>query len=77
MSAPINLLEDLKPGKSFRIRYDNKNNVNNRVIHIRAIVDDEMIVFRQWSRRRQRWIYAIEHLYYFELINTGVLQRRQ
>ena len=42
------------------------NNVNNRVVHIRAIVDDEQVVLRQWSMQKQRWIYQVEDMVYFE-----------
>jgi hypothetical protein len=49
----------IKVGDSFKIDYGPKNS-NNKVIHIRALVDDEYYVFRWWSKRRQRWIYDIE-----------------
>ena len=69
----INIQDDSKEGKSFRIFYG-KDNVNNRIVHIRAIVDDEMIVFRWWSRQKQGWIYEVQHLYFFELRNDGRLR---
>ena len=71
----INIPEDLTVGKSFKIHYG-EGNINNRVIHIRAIVDDDKVVFRWWSKGRQSWIYEVEHLEYFVLRNYGVLQPR-
>jgi len=63
-----NSLKDLlQPGKKLRIFY-NENNINNRIVHIRAVVDDEYIVFKTWSQRQQRWSYQIESDYYFQLL---------
>lgn len=32
------------------------------VYHVRAIVDDEYVVYRCWSPRRG-WMYNVEHIY--------------
>jgi len=60
----------VNPGEKYKIFY-NKNNINNKVIHIRAIVDDYQIICRHWSRYKQRWIYTIENEYYFYLLNES------
>lgn len=54
------------PGDSVRFFYS-EGNPNNRLIHIRSIVDGEWIVFRVWSRRKRMWRYQVEHWYYFEV----------
>jgi len=69
----IKIPDDLQPGNSFRIYY-NEGNPNNCIIHIRGIVDD-MIVFRWYNRHKRRWMYAIESQYFFETRNDGVLRR--
>lgn len=53
-------------GDSFRLFY-NAGNMHNRVIHVRAIVDDEYIVLRYWSKRRGYWIYQLEDVIFFHV----------
>ena len=62
----INIPDWLQPGISFREFYG-ENNPNTRRVHIRAIVDEEYIVFRVWSWRKGRWYYYTEHCSYFTL----------
>lgn len=50
-------------GQSWKIFF-NKDNPNNKLIHIRGIVDDE-IVFRSWSTRKQYWFYYVESILFF------------
>ena len=57
----------LKVGKKYKIDYG-KNNSNNKVIHIRAFVDDEYVVYRYWSRRKNRYYYLVEWFYGLYLI---------
>lgn len=67
----------LEPGKTLRIFY-NKGNVNNKLIHIRAVVDGYTIVFRWWSRKRRNWVYEVEDYYYFYIrFNDGVLREEK
>ena len=54
----------IEAGKSYRIFF-NPDNINNKKIHIRAIIDDTQIVYKYWSRSRG-WVYQMEHKYYFE-----------
>lgn len=61
------LLELLQVGKTLRIDFG-KDNPNNEVIHIRAIVDDDQVVFKTWNKHRQRWSYCVKWMYYFELL---------
>lgn len=48
--------------------------------HIRAIIDGDQVVYRRWSKRKQRWVYGCDPLYVFWLyIQNGmwvVLTRR-
>jgi hypothetical protein len=54
----------VKPGVSFRVFYG-EGNVNNKKLHIRAVVDDDYVVLRKWSKSKQRWFYLVEDCYYF------------
>ena len=62
----MTLDEMLQPGISLRIYYY-PGNINNTRLHIRAVVDDDWFVYREWWRSKQRWHYAIEHRYFFEM----------
>jgi hypothetical protein len=57
--------EMLQPGQKIRVFYG-EGNINNEIRHIRAIVDDDFIVYRVWSKRKG-WMYRISHKYDFEL----------
>lgn len=56
------LPELLTTGTKLRLYY-NPGNINNRIMHIRARVDDNYIVSRTWARGR--WSYEINHVYFF------------
>lgn len=53
----------LQVGKKYKFYYG-KNNPMNRLIHICAIVDNQ-VVFRTWSKKQKRWIYVIDPIFYF------------
>jgi hypothetical protein len=59
-------------GMQLRLNYG-KGNPNNRLIHTLAVVDDH-IVFKQWSRRKQRFIYAVEPPEFF-YVNREHIER--
>ena len=61
MEYPQEFLALLQPGKTLRLFYNAKN-VNNRLMHVRAVVDDSQIVYRVWSHKRG-WVYQIESRY--------------
>jgi len=60
----------LQPGNKVR-QYFSQGNVNNQLMHIRAIVDGDMIVYKVWSRRKQYWVYDVTSIYRFDLLNEG------
>lgn len=64
------LIDMLQPGKKVKLFY-NEGNPNNELRHIRAIVDDEYIVYRVWSRHKQYWIYHVNWIYDFHLAFEG------
>jgi len=67
------LREKLKPGSKWRIFF-NEGNINNHLAHIRAIVDDEWVVWKIWVRGH--WVYKVRHIHYFYLLDgTGVLRK--
>ena len=59
-------MTEIIPGQTWRIFFS-EGNLNNKTVHIRAVVDEDHIVYRSWSKRKQRWIYHIDHEYLFEL----------
>ena len=67
----------MKPvvGKTYRINYG-EGNLNNKTFHTLSIVDGDMVVFKWWSRNKQRWFYGIEPFYFFELRNDIIKQVR-
>jgi len=57
---------NLKVGDKIRVHYG-AGNLNNKIIHVRTVgIDDEWLVYRVWSERRQGWRYFVESYYYFE-----------
>lgn len=69
---PDELLKMVQPGKKVHV-YWGPSRI--RVTwHIRAIVDEDRVVYRYWSKRR--WHYVTESLYRFLLkYNNGSLER--
>jgi hypothetical protein len=58
----------IQPGKIARFsRGEEGINLQKEVRHIRAIVDEQEVVYRVWSKHKQRWIYSVENLYGFWL----------
>lgn len=60
------LIDMLVPGAVIKLDYG-ENNPNNKTMHVRAIVDDDMIVYRVWSQSKQIWRYHVEGVYFFTL----------
>lgn len=69
------LLDLLKPGAVVRVYYGPGLRANRR-LHIRAIVDEEQVVYRVWQRRWQDWRYKVEWLYSFWLWDRDGKLRR-
>lgn len=68
------LNRNLQPGKKLK-RFFQPGNINNATLHVRALVDDEYVVTRQWSKAKQGWFYKVEHISMFELLyENGNLQ---
>lgn len=64
-------------GDSFRLRYadiNGRRNHNNKVIHVRAIVDDEYIVYRYWWGGE--WVYKMtDPTFFYVNINGSVMTK--
>jgi hypothetical protein len=60
-------LNDIKVGGKLKIFY-NKGNINNNKIEIRGIVDDEIIVYKTWLKRKGYWDYRITDKYFMSLL---------
>ena len=50
--------------EKYRLFYSAKN-INNCIMHILSIVDNDFIVFKVWSKNKNRWIYKVENENYF------------
>jgi hypothetical protein len=59
------LFDFIQPGQVWRL-YFQPGNVNNKIIHIRGVVDDRIAV-RRWNGGR--WRYRLESIYFF---STGI-----
>jgi hypothetical protein len=57
MDIPDEVMQLLQPGQRIRLR--------GSLIHIRAIVDEDQIVYREWWPRHRRWEYKVEWVYAF------------
>lgn len=69
------LNELLAPGNKLKI-YIGENNPNNKTVHIRAIVDESIVVYRVWRKSWQGWDYWCRASSYFEgLYKEGYLKR--
>ncbi len=54
-------------GRKYKIFFSD-NNPMNRTAHIRAFVDEHYVVYRFWKKRKDRWEYVIDSVYYFKLL---------
>lgn len=60
---------------SYRITYG-PDNAANKVIHIRSVVDDAYYVYRYWSKKSQAWIYKLETIEFFIILNqSGLIEK--
>ncbi len=59
----------MKKGERYQILFGPEK--TPLLIHIRAIVDDSIIVYRMWSSQKQTWNYQVNSLYYFDLLKSG------
>lgn len=50
-------------GDKYRV-YFGKDHFANRLLRVRAIVDDDYVVVRFWKRKR--WMYELTSIWYFE-----------
>lgn len=56
---------DYRPGMRLRFDYG-PGNTDNRLYHVRAVVDDSYVVVRSWYRERRRWHYSVMHRVYLD-----------
>lgn len=61
-------IQDLiQPGKKLKIFYS-ENNINNEIIEVRAVVDENQVVCRTWSKSKHQWVYRVENIVFFEML---------
>jgi hypothetical protein len=56
----------LEIGKSYKLFFG-EGNINNKIIHVLAIVDDDMVVYKWYGFRKTRWFYIVDSKYLLEL----------
>ncbi len=62
-------------GKNYHLFFS-EGNPDNTFIHIRAIVDEDWIVFKQWSQRKGLWHYDIKPGIWFKLLaNHSIIKQ--
>ena len=61
---------NILPGQSYKLNLG-KGNPNNKTMHIRAVVDDEAVVYRVWSRHKQGWRYKLDTLSLFAMYDAA------
>ena len=59
--------EIMAPGNDVREHWGSKN-IHNKLMHVRAIIDDDWVVYRWWSYHRRSWQYEIDWIYKFYLM---------
>lgn len=65
----------VKPGATIRLFWG-EGHPSNKLIHIRAIVDDEYVIYRWWSRSKG-WLYKIEWGHWFEMVENNITLVKQ
>jgi len=64
----------IRPGHRVSVFYG-PGNINNETRHIRAIIDDDWIVYRVWSPARKSWRYSVSWLYEYQLgMESGAMR---
>jgi hypothetical protein len=60
-------------GRSYRLFF-HKDNRNNCRFEVRAIVDEDQVVTRMWSKTKRQWVYRVDNWYLFDLYHKeGIL----
>ena len=59
------VIELVQPGKSILVKLSNGSNQRQ---HVRAIVDDGIVIYRVWSKTRQIWNYYVMNLWQFHFM---------
>ena len=63
--------EYIEVGRKYKIDYG-EGNLNNKIIHILAIVDDDMFVYKWYGNNKRRMpYYKVENAYSFSLMLKG------
>lgn len=66
-------LTDLKIGYQYNFFW-NDGNPNNRIMHLRGIVDSDVYIFCQWRKSKKYWSYKVESAGFLEmLIKEGII----
>ena len=72
---PIDLDKWLIPYARLQVFYG-EDDPRNSILHIRAIVDDEWVVYRTWLMAQQQWKYVMNRRSLFEQVNQNGYLRR-
>lgn len=63
--------------KKYKIFW-NENNVNNKIIHVRAIVDGDQVVYKEYWKSKKRWVYFVKEMQWFDMLKEkGVIEMKK
>jgi hypothetical protein len=51
---------EIKPGKSYRVCFN--HTIHSLKMHIVAIVENQMVVYKWYGKHKQYWRYNVEHI---------------
>lgn len=67
----------IHPGGTVRVNYGGES--KDFIWHIVEIINDggyEMVVYRQWAKRKQIWMYHVDSLDHFvDMVQTGKMKK--
>lgn len=71
----VNIKEIISVGCKVKLEYA-PNDFRNRILHIRAIVDGNWVVYRRWQRTGGgSWVYRLRPMGWFDnLLKKGLLK---
>jgi len=65
------------PGATVRVNYGGKS--ADFIWHIVEIITDlghEIVIYRQWNKRKQMWMYHVDSLTHFvDMVQTGKMKK--
>jgi len=58
----------IQVGDKYEVYYGPKNPNNIKKLHVLAVVDEDVIVYKLWNKYRKRWIYKVDAIGYLDYL---------